>query len=267
MPSSPGLCSLLSVTENLLSFWTDKWLHGQSIEQLDPHLFALVSKSSAKRCTVFDALLHKFWTRDLWAALTVASMSEYIDVRDLVSNVQLQPDLALPLDSTQPSLPIILSSLAQCSLNLGNSFGILGRWRSVNFSSGLLSIIDAGLQIDRPREVYLILLSVPYMTRKMIPSIISFVGAWLPGKPGPLSSAAMGYRISLHSLMTRTLHVWWMRILDLFPNNYKGGLNSLIILVALSVWKRRNDVVFNGAALNVQLILISRFVKRLISGA
>ena len=57
----------------------------------------------------------------------MASMSEYIDVRDLVSNVQLQPDLALPLDSTQPSLPIILSSLAQCSLNLGNSFGILGR--------------------------------------------------------------------------------------------------------------------------------------------
>jgi hypothetical protein len=147
-------------------------------------------------------------------------MSEYIDVWDLVSNMQLQPDLALPLDSTQPSLPIMLSSLAQCSLNLGNSFGILGRWRSVNFSSGLLSLIDAGLQIDRPREVYLILLSVPYVTRKMIPSIISFVGAWLQGKPGPLSSAAMGYRISPlpdH----KVLHVWWMRILDLFPNNYK----------------------------------------------
>ena len=65
----------------------------------------------------------------------------------------------------------------------------------------------------------------------------------------------------------KVLHVWWMHILDLFPNNYKRGLNSLIILVAWSVWKRRNDVVFNGAALNVQLILISRFVKRLISGA
>jgi hypothetical protein len=65
MPSSPGQCSLLSVTENLLSFWTDKWLHGQSIEQLDPHLFALVSKSSAKRRTVFDALLLKFSTKDL----------------------------------------------------------------------------------------------------------------------------------------------------------------------------------------------------------
>lgn len=169
-------------------------------------------------------------------------MSEYIDVWDLVSNMQLQPDLALPLDSTQPSLPIMLSSLAQCSLNLGNSFGILGRWRSVNFSSGLLSLIDAGLQIDRPREVYLILLSVPYVTRKMIPSIISFVGAWLQGKPGPLSSAAMGYRISLHSLITRSSMsggcVFWICSLTT-----TRGLNSLIILVAWSVWKRRNDSV------------------------
>ena len=53
----------------------------------------------------------------------------------------------------------------------------------------------------------------------------------------------------------KVLHVWWMRILYLFPDNCKRGLNSLIILVAWSLWKDHNDIVFNGAVLNVQLVL------------
>jgi hypothetical protein len=37
-------------------FWTDKWLHGQSIADLVPQLFGMIPKRKANRRTVLDAL-------------------------------------------------------------------------------------------------------------------------------------------------------------------------------------------------------------------
>jgi hypothetical protein len=42
-------------------FWTDRWLHGQNIEDLAPTLFALVPKSIAKKRTVQEALEDHRW--------------------------------------------------------------------------------------------------------------------------------------------------------------------------------------------------------------
>jgi hypothetical protein len=41
---------------------------------------------------------------------------------------------------------------------------------------------------------------------------------------------------------------WWRRVLSSVSTPNRRGLNSLIILEAWTLWRHRNDCVFNGAA-------------------
>jgi hypothetical protein len=42
-------------------FWTDKWLHGGSLDQMAPELSQLIPKRVFKERTVKDALLNRQW--------------------------------------------------------------------------------------------------------------------------------------------------------------------------------------------------------------
>lgn len=73
-------------------FWTDKWLHGQSLALLVPPLFRVVS-NRAKKMTVFEALTDMRWISDVRGASTVAELSEYLYLWDLLSDFVLQPEV------------------------------------------------------------------------------------------------------------------------------------------------------------------------------
>ena len=73
-------------------FWTDRWLHGQRLDQLVPNLFGAIS-SRAKKRTVHDALTERRWVSDIRGALSLAVLTEYLALWDLLSNVVLQPDV------------------------------------------------------------------------------------------------------------------------------------------------------------------------------
>jgi hypothetical protein len=73
-------------------FWTDRWLHGQSLDKLVPHLFG-PSPSRGKKQTVSDALTDLRWVADIRGALTVAVLTEYLDLWDLLAEVVLQPEI------------------------------------------------------------------------------------------------------------------------------------------------------------------------------
>jgi nuclear pore complex protein Nup210 len=49
--------------------------------------------------------------------------------------------------------------------------------------------------------------------------------------------------------------VWWGKIEELVGDALRQGLNSLIILGAWSIWRHRNDCVFNAARLSIEAAL------------
>jgi hypothetical protein len=72
-------------------FWTDKWIDGQSLSQLAPHLVKLVS-SRAKMRIVHDALNSRNWVHDIRGAIIVNVLSDFLKVRDLTADWALDPD-------------------------------------------------------------------------------------------------------------------------------------------------------------------------------
>src|SRR6185369_4503963 len=73
-------------------FWTDRWLHGQRLDDLVPNLFGAISSRARKR-TVQDALTDQRWVRDIRGALSLAVLREYLALWDLLSNFVLHPDI------------------------------------------------------------------------------------------------------------------------------------------------------------------------------
>ena len=59
-------------------FWTDRWLHGQSLDQLVPTLFGSVKKQGKRQCkTVYEAITEMKWVQDIRGAITVPVLTEY----------------------------------------------------------------------------------------------------------------------------------------------------------------------------------------------
>ena len=48
---------------------------------------------------------------------------------------------------------------------------------------------------------------------------------------------------------------WWRKVDNSASGDLRKGLNSLVILGAWSIWRHRNERVFNGAAPNVNMVL------------
>ena len=76
---------------NSTLFWTDNWLHGKSIAFL-PQLFSSDSKRRAKRHTVCEAMVQNSWVLDIQGALSATALSKYLEVWDLLLEVQLHPN-------------------------------------------------------------------------------------------------------------------------------------------------------------------------------
>jgi hypothetical protein len=67
-------------------------------------------------------------------------------------------------------------------------------------------------------------------------------------------------RVGLADLATQPTDThfdnWWSRTLTLVSNTVKKGLNSLVILGVLALWKHRNNCVFNGVPPSLATVLI-----------
>ncbi|CAN6371894.1 unnamed protein product [Urochloa humidicola] len=73
--------------------WMDKWLNGKSIADLAPCLLQAVGPRVQKCRTVQEALINRRWVRDITGALTVQVLLEYLDIREIVRGMVLDPNV------------------------------------------------------------------------------------------------------------------------------------------------------------------------------
>jgi hypothetical protein len=71
-------------------FWTDRWLHGQNIEEIALALFTSVPNSIASKWIVHEALEDHRWVSDLRCSLQAQSLLEFL-LWDTVQEIQLDP--------------------------------------------------------------------------------------------------------------------------------------------------------------------------------
>jgi hypothetical protein len=78
--------------ENTL-FSTDRWLQGRKIVDLTPLLFVAIPQARRKSCTVQQAFQNHAWTADIQGVVTIEIIVEYIQLWELLLDIQLQPEV------------------------------------------------------------------------------------------------------------------------------------------------------------------------------
>lgn len=68
------------------SFWQSSWLDGQAPMDRFPDLFKWAWR---KNKSVKEELINQNWTRGLWRIQTVDEMASFVELWDIVQNVQL----------------------------------------------------------------------------------------------------------------------------------------------------------------------------------
>ena len=70
-------------------FWTNRWLHGSRLEDLAPNVVKCVSLRIRKRRSIFEALQGNTWVTDIQGALGWRGLAEYLELWDMLANVNL----------------------------------------------------------------------------------------------------------------------------------------------------------------------------------
>jgi hypothetical protein len=74
-------------------FWKDKWLNGKRIADLFPRLIGAIPKRVINCRTVHEAIVSAKWISDIRGALSVGVLTDYLQLWDLISGIELQPEV------------------------------------------------------------------------------------------------------------------------------------------------------------------------------
>jgi hypothetical protein len=75
-------------------FWTDRWLHGQSIRDLAPALIGLVPKRFWNKRTIHEAMQELRWVADIRGSLPTQALIEFFLIWDIIHEFQLTPGVS-----------------------------------------------------------------------------------------------------------------------------------------------------------------------------
>lgn len=69
-------------------FWTDRWLQGQCIADLEPALMPFVRERSWRKLKVTDALQDNKWMRYIEGGLSVVAIWQFLQLCEVIHNLQ-----------------------------------------------------------------------------------------------------------------------------------------------------------------------------------
>jgi len=211
---------------------------------------------------VFQALNNRTWVSDIRGALTVQVLIEYINLWELLSNVELQPDVEDTHIWTFSTTGQYTTKSAYEALFIGAiQFGPWERiWPSWAPSKCKFFLWTAahkrcwtadrlarkGLQhpaacplCDQAQETIDHLLVSCVFARQLWFSIL----------------LKFGLQVLSPNLEDENFEEWWANASGRVSGQVLNGLNSIIILGAWNLWNHRNQCVFDGASPSISNII------------
>ena len=242
-------------------FWTDRWLHGQRLDDLVPNLFGAISSRARKR-TVQDALTDQRWVRDIRGALSLAVLREYLALWDLLSNFVLHPDIEdTHVWKFSPSGKYSAKSAYESLFIGATSFRPWERiwkswapnkckffmwlaahnrcWTADRLTRRNLPHPERCPLCDQAEETIDHLLVSCIFTRQVWFRILQ----------------KLGLQTLTPEVETASFDEWWETTSNRVDGQVQKGLNSIIILGAWSIWNHRNRCVFDGISPNLNVVL------------
>ncbi|WVZ79554.1 LOW QUALITY PROTEIN: hypothetical protein U9M48_027119 [Paspalum notatum var. saurae] len=208
------------VLENGESIPTDNWLEGLAIEVIAPNLFAAVPPRCRGR-TVADGLLNRSWIGDIKGPLSVEAVAEYVDIWEWVENHTLSnlPDRFL-WHFTSDFQYSSASAYRACFFGSTLMPGARILWKTKAPPKRFR--IDAGRRNDAGDMVCRTTIMVQGPRRT---ELVAIGARWSVELRRLVAACKVGaFKIRKH------------------------GLDSLILLVAWTIWKERNERVFRRRA-------------------
>jgi hypothetical protein len=234
--------------------------------RLAPKPFACVPKTRAKKRNVQEALTNNRWLEDIPSHYPVAILSEFLDIWDLVQELVLQPDIEDAHKwrfeaSGKFSTKSVYEAFFYGSTYFAPSSLIWDTWapRKCKFFLWLVAhnrcwtadrLARRGLPhpdhcplCDQEDETINQLLSACVFARQFWHQLWSFFG--IPDVTPQMDS--------------NNFFLWWQQANEQMSKGVRDGFNTLVALGAWTLWKARNDTVFNGTTPRVdRTFLITR---------
>jgi hypothetical protein len=161
-------------------FWTDRWLHGQRIEDITLRLFAIIPRRKTHNHNVHEALMERKWVSDIQGALTVAVVSEFLQLWDILLTYELQEGVSdnhywkLAANEKYPS-KVAYENFSWDRLVLSHfrEYGKHGRHQSVGSSCGWQRRENVGQQTGSPVMAWATPTDAHFVTKRRKLLIIS----------------------------------------------------------------------------------------------
>jgi hypothetical protein len=262
-----GLVSVAMITEvgngaNTF-FWKDKWLDGRGVQDIAPLVAAMVPKRSLNKRTVSEALIEEKWVEDIpGGEIDMAALTQYLELWDILNSVELNEDIPNRhiwrfSSSGQYAAKSAYDTLFQGAISFEPFERIWKSWAppKCRFFMWLathnrcwtadrlarrgLPHPEQCLLCDQHEENIHHLLVGCVFSREFWFSLLSHYGV-----------AALAPQPS-----DQSFDDWWRKVDEAASGDVRKGLNSLVILGAWTIWRHRNDCVFNGIVPNVNVAL------------
>ena len=234
-------------------FWTDKWINGNSINDLAPTVFAAVPTRARNIRLVADALVDHRWAHDIQGGLSLIGLYELFQLTYILSDFVLTQEDDTHISRFDVSGQYTAKSAYLAFFNGATTFEPWRRiwktwapakcnfflwlavrnrcWTADRLARRNLPHPERCLLCDQEAEDIQHILTTCVFTRDFWFRVLS----------------SFGWQLCVPSRHEFSFSDWWRKSAKKIQKDKRKGFNTLVVLGAWIIWKHQNACVFEGA--------------------